>query len=932
MRISLLYYILLIILPFQVLSGQCLSRDSLRECISRQEQNNEAPIEEELKALLGYENRMASCPDKNDSVYTYLQMRIGMLYFLHTDYVQAIQYFSKAINIAKSSEGSRLFSREYFINSYYFLSVTYDSLKLHDQQNEAIDSTIAYEMKYNSNYHYSCFLLYNSVEELLQRGDFNRCIEHASLGESITRKWYHFNDRMEYILFFIEKRVKALWSLGRYSEAAQILDEKKDEFLKSGNKIFIAKIYRLYGCIEKSNGRYKQAIQQFLKAWQYDQDTKEKEISPDILTQIGLIYFEKLNEPQTAIQYFKRVLAINRSATPFFIYGYMANSYVKLRDFNIANKFFQKAFDKIKPGLTDYDLVHNAGDYTDINSAEHVMRIFLDKADAFLDQYQFEKNKIYLGEALRIYKLSDRLLNYIKNDQFSGESKLHWRSYASRLYNHAIESAYLNRDNENAFYFFEKSRAVLLNDQLNEQNLLSRDDLLKLAHLKSRIVIMGRQLRNTGLQPVQKEELEHSLFEYKQELTRMQGAIKKRYPAYYQGGLDTFAVSIQDVRSKILKGSGSFVSIYNGDSSFYTLLITANDINFLKSGRQSFDSARNTFNSLISNPGLLNSRFPIFVNASNELFKMIFKNIQIPAGKVIISPDGNYLPFEALVISKKEEPLRYFLNDHPVSYTYSARFLLNHFSTGSASAEKNFMGVAPVKYTANFSLSSLNESDKSLTRIANQFEDAVNLTSSAATRSNFLKQFYQYKIIQLYTHASDSSRNNEPVIYFADSALYLSDLVGENRPLTKLIVLSACETGSGKEYKGEGVFSFNRGFASLGIPSSVTNLWAVDDASTYKLTELFYKYVAKGFSLDEALQKAKLDFIHSSAKEKQLPYYWAAAVLVGNSEPLQFAREYSWQRYLGYAVLGIAFFTLFLMIIKRRKNFIPVPGKAGIAS
>ena len=87
--------------------------------------------------------------------------------------------------------------------------------------------------------------------------------------------------------------------------------------------------------------------------------------------------------------------------------------------------------------------------------------------------------------------------------------------------------------------------------------------------------------------------------------------------------------------------------------------------------------------------------------------------------------------------------------------------------------------------------------------------------------------------------------------------------------------MSACETGKGKLLPGEGVFSFNRGFAALGISSSVSNLWSVDDQSTYQLTELFYKYLARDIPIDLALQKAKLDFLQTASRQNQLPYYWA---------------------------------------------------------
>jgi CHAT domain-containing protein len=158
-----------------------------------------------------------------------------------------------------------------------------------------------------------------------------------------------------------------------------------------------------------------------------------------------------------------------------------------------------------------------------------------------------------------------------------------------------------------------------------------------------------------------------------------------------------------------------------------------------------------------------------------------------------------------------------------------------------------------------------------------------------------MDRFSKYKIIQLYTHATDSGKNGEPVLYFSDSALYLSELIGEHKPVTRLIVLSACETGKGKLYNGEGIFSFNRGFAALGIPSSITNLWSVDDRSTYRLTELFYKYLTKEMPIDMALQKAKIEFIETASKENRLPYFWSASILVGNSDSIELGRLISWK-------------------------------------
>ena len=177
-----------------------------------------------------------------------------------------------------------------------------------------------------------------------------------------------------------------------------------------------------------------------------------------------------------------------------------------------------------------------------------------------------------------------------------------------------------------------------------------------------------------------------------------------------------------------------------------------------------------------------------------------------------------------------------------------------------------------------------------------------------------MQNFPRYKIIQLYTHATDSGETGEPVIYFADSTLDLSELVSENKPATRLIVLSACETGLGKEYKGEGVFSFNRGFAALGIPAAVTNLWSVDNESTYKITELFYKYLSSGLPTDVAMQKAKLEFLSHASRRYELPFYWAPAIVAGKTESFVFQKK---NRVLYEIILILALVGLFFLAWRR---------------
>jgi hypothetical protein len=88
-------------------------------------------------------------------------------------------------------------------------------------------------------------------------------------------------------------------------------------------------------------------------------------------------------------------------------------------------------------------------------------------------------------------------------------------------------------------------------------------------------------------------------------------------------------------------------------------------------------------------------------------------------------------------------------------------------------------------------------------------------------------------------------------------------------------------------------------------------LWSVDNTSTYLLTELFYKWLAKGFPTDVALQKAKLEFFQIGSKEKSMPYYWAGPVLVGRTDTIKLRKPYPWKWIVLFVCIGgVIFFAL----------------------
>ena len=107
------------------------------------------------------------------------------------------------------------------------------------------------------------------------------------------------------------------------------------------------------------------------------------------------------------------------------------------------------------------------------------------------------------------------------------------------------------------------------------------------------------------------------------------------------------------------------------------------------------------------------------------------------------------------------------------------------------------------------------------------------------------------------------------------------DLIG-----TKLLVLSACQTGLGDVANGEGVYGLRRAFAIAGVESQVMSLWYVSDTGTKALMVNYYQRLLKGEGRSEALRQTQLEMLQSQTLNH--PYYWAAFIPSGDWTPAQF--------------------------------------------
>jgi CHAT domain-containing protein len=196
-----------------------------------------------------------------------------------------------------------------------------------------------------------------------------------------------------------------------------------------------------------------------------------------------------------------------------------------------------------------------------------------------------------------------------------------------------------------------------------------------------------------------------------------------------------------------------------------------------------------------------------------------------------------------------------------------------------------------------------------------------------ATERGFRELAARYGILHLGTHAEMNatspmysrlvlSKDGSGVDPDADGYLHAYEIY-ELDLRAQLAVLTACETGAGRQDDGEGVRSLGYSFAYAGCPSLVMSLWSIDEKVSAEIIERFYAHLADGMPKHEALRQAKLDHLATASDELAMPYYWAGMVLVGDVAPLE--QRGTRLKYWHWGLIGMAAIAV-LFWWRRRKT------------
>lgn len=859
--------------------AQCPTAGQLRTLL--QTISAQPDVSTQYPALQSWQRQWARCGYAPDSTFVSGLLQLGLAQFYRNELPAAVQAVEKAVTFAQPSrKGIRA---DQPAKALYRLGVVYTHLSQSKKALSALTQAIQKGQRVPSAtewvasaYLYLAFLHYSA-------GDYQRTIINAEQGEALALAL-----RNNFLASkLLQEKARALSDLRQY-EAARRAAERAVALIQYEKPYqgAVATGYQLLGIIAQAQQRPEESLYYQQQAFDVARSIQHPS-APDFAVSIGMYYYRRgqFNQATTYFEYGaehntdpdRKAVALNN----------LGAVYWKKNQFARAIQQYQRALTTMPIGFTDTSVVRlpDAKTIQRAMQKESVLVLIQDKADTWLDWAKASHNRAHLQNALATYTVADKMVDYMRWEHTGEASKLFWREKTHRLYEAAIETCHRLNQPEQAFYFFEKSRAALLTDRLNElgaSQLLSPADRKRETGLQTAVNELRQQVSDVEPGDKTGNGLQQKLLAKEDEQASFVRSLETQNPAYFRYRYDTSAVTLRQTRQKLLADGQTLLEYFVGDSAVYALVVTATSAKLVRLTARNYAETARQLLALSADAGALNRRFGPFLTRSNQFYQQFFAPLHVPGGRVIVSPDGVIVPLDLLSRSARQPD--WLLRDYAFSYTYSARFLVKQVQNTSVTS-RSFLGLAPVAFASG--QPTLGGSDTSLKTVADGYSSPTLFIGSTATKRAFLREIPRHRVVQLYAHAQADSTGAEPLIYFADSTLKASELGAAGLLPTQLVVLSACQTGVGQATRGEGVFSLARSLALAGVPSTVTTLWRVDNQATYRLTELFFEKIGEELPADEALQRAKLAYLAAAPSSQQLPPFWAGMVLIGSAAPVE---------------------------------------------
>lgn len=653
----------------------------------------------------------------------------------------------------------------------------------------------------------------------------------------------------------------------------------------------------------------------------------------------GLLFL-KQNKADSAITYFKRELQITRQYRgkdhPYVAdaLNNIAKAYAGQGFFDQAVTFHQQALEVLSNGFKAHSYFSNPS-VKNIRYPVYAVKVLFDKGKTLYQYFEASNNVMPLKAALVSYHCLSELLDFLQAGFQSKKSKLLMSRESHEMYGKAIKTAYrlFKKTGEQtylkqAFFFVEKSKTRVILELMKTQQAKSfagiPDSLIRYEkQLRDQITELHQQLNaaiSTPGETAQTDLLRNSLFALKRTLDKHLRYLEDEFPRYHNL---KYNQEIQDVNAvqQILRTQNlTLVEYFYGKQTAWAFVMDENDLHLTP---LSFDSSltgkiRRFRKAIVQQADSLYLKLGF--DLYEKLVRPVVKHVQNP--NILFVPDGalNLLPFEALLtkfVSASKSGisftgLPYLINYFTVSYSPSFSLSIASGTPEDPEYTSSFAAFAPITFSSEVAAAQsrngketgwppLFSTEYEVRQIAKLFDADKGFWSSIFSDDAETKLFIReeatekafktadlssYRFLHLATHAfaSDSSRHDSGIVFYPgadpseDGILYAEEVYNLDLQ-NELAVLSACETGTGKVMKGEGIIGLSRAFQFAGVENLLVSLWKVDDRSTARLMIDFYRNYLKGTSFSDALRKAKLELMAHPAYAH--PKFWAPFIFIG---------------------------------------------------
>lgn len=575
-----------------------------------------------------------------------------------------------------------------------------------------------------------------------------------------------------------------------------------------------------------------------------------------------------------------------------------------------------------------YDSIYLKLDYTINSESSFSPPTFIDKSlaieffELFFTMDSLEQEKYLWG-----FDQVKHLSNQINRDINSQASQLMFRKKMYSLTDHVLAQSFPHDMSEALFELTELNKASSFAEALYSSegaNLAEIPDALKKEEkeLKGEITYFKKKMLEAENDSIH-QELSNLLLDKNIAYDRLVKKLEQEYPRYFQLKYDDYSPDISEVQAR-LEHDQAMVSYFYGQDKIYQFVLSKSNFGLQSIELDSIHQLEQDLNKIIayinSPPGqaqgLSHAEYQFIAQRFQEKVLQEGLNKYAPnSHQLIIIPDGqlSFLPFEALIYKSSNNTPKYLIDKYEMQYAYSATLWIREqevrpdFEHHALAFAPSFADIlaADQRSCVESELYSLKCSEQEVRNIES-IQGGLALFGAAASKAQFTELAPQSKIVHLATHAcadEDNWENNR--IYFTDD--YVSNLDLQTMNLrNELVVLSACNTGTGAFAEGEGILNLAKGFLQAGVRAVLMSLWSVDDCATSDIMVAFHKNLKNKQDKSTALRNAKLQYMNEADKAHRHPYYWAAFVVFGNTSAVTNKNLY-W-RYLilaGGILLGL---------------------------